>query len=390
MILISKILNTTMIWFGWLSWIRCFWSFSYLMVCSISSTILCSNLCSRENVINPAAWVDYSRLQLSFSSSIVFFYNNLFHDCFPRLTLVIFFNTIDFDRCSTYPELVYISLQYIYSSHSLSWLGLGMIGILIVFLAKTFNNICSSIVLLGFGKLGTNFNINNGFSFQVHELCDNFCHRYISCLKGKMPIDLVIDDREGTKPPELGNGLDGGPRSTADSTSHTDGASTPDVVSNSPTTSYYPHDALTPHHHHHINHQLQHHHHLQHLNINSQQQQPHHLNLMSQQRASTASPSTTGAASGSNDTAAGSASSCSSSNSSNLINNTAIINNNKSTTSSSTTSQSNNPSSTATTPNSLKRTHQQMMMAAAMTPPAHAHAALAAYHSISSAIYPCS
>lgn len=35
------------------------------------------------------------------------------------------------------------------------------------------------------------------FSFQVHELCDNFCHRYISCLKGKMPIDLVIDEREG-------------------------------------------------------------------------------------------------------------------------------------------------------------------------------------------------
>uniref|UniRef100_A0A452J4B4 MEIS N-terminal domain-containing protein n=1 Tax=Gopherus agassizii TaxID=38772 RepID=A0A452J4B4_9SAUR len=32
---------------------------------------------------------------------------------------------------------------------------------------------------------------------DVHELCDNFCHRYISCLKGKMPIDLVIDDREG-------------------------------------------------------------------------------------------------------------------------------------------------------------------------------------------------
>lgn len=35
--------------------------------------------------------------------------------------------------------------------------------------------------------------------FQVHELCDNFCHRYISCLKGKMPIDLVIDDRDGNK-----------------------------------------------------------------------------------------------------------------------------------------------------------------------------------------------
>uniref|UniRef100_A0A671K5Y9 Homeobox domain-containing protein n=1 Tax=Sinocyclocheilus anshuiensis TaxID=1608454 RepID=A0A671K5Y9_9TELE len=41
---------------------------------------------------------------------------------------------------------------------------------------------------------------NLSFSFlcsKVHELCDNFCHRYISCLKGKMPIDLVIDDRDG-------------------------------------------------------------------------------------------------------------------------------------------------------------------------------------------------
>jgi len=36
---------------------------------------------------------------------------------------------------------------------------------------------------------------------KVHELCDNFCHRYISCLKGKMPIDLVIDDREGGPTP---------------------------------------------------------------------------------------------------------------------------------------------------------------------------------------------
>ncbi|KAL3314080.1 Homeobox protein Meis2 [Cichlidogyrus casuarinus] len=31
---------------------------------------------------------------------------------------------------------------------------------------------------------------------KVHELCDNFCSRYITCLKGKMPIDLVIEDRE--------------------------------------------------------------------------------------------------------------------------------------------------------------------------------------------------
>lgn len=32
--------------------------------------------------------------------------------------------------------------------------------------------------------------------FQVHELCDNFTHRYITCLKGKLPMDLVIDERD--------------------------------------------------------------------------------------------------------------------------------------------------------------------------------------------------
>ncbi|XP_045503016.1 homeobox protein homothorax isoform X6 [Colias croceus] len=58
---------------------------------------------------------------------------------------------------------------------------------------------------------------------KVHELCDNFCHRYISCLKGKMPIDLVIDERESARPPDSN-----GERSAPDS-SH-DGASTPDVV----------------------------------------------------------------------------------------------------------------------------------------------------------------
>lgn len=48
-----------------------------------------------------------------------------------------------------------------------------------------------------------------------------------------MPIDLVIDERDGGKPPELAGSTngDGGTRSNADSTSHTDGASTPDVVS---------------------------------------------------------------------------------------------------------------------------------------------------------------
>ncbi|XP_018572529.1 homeobox protein homothorax isoform X2 [Anoplophora glabripennis] len=75
---------------------------------------------------------------------------------------------------------------------------------------------------------------------KVHELCDNFCHRYISCLKGKMPIDLVIDERDSGKPPELAGSTngDGGTRSNADSTSHTDGASTPDVRPPSSSLSY--------------------------------------------------------------------------------------------------------------------------------------------------------
>merc|ERR1719245_2420033 len=71
---------------------------------------------------------------------------------------------------------------------------------------------------------------------KVHELCDNFCHRYISCLKGKMPIDLVIDEREtgGATPGAKAEGLPGDSnnnanRSNADSASHTDGASTPEV-----------------------------------------------------------------------------------------------------------------------------------------------------------------
>merc|ERR1712223_1965337 len=69
---------------------------------------------------------------------------------------------------------------------------------------------------------------------KVHELCDNFCHRYISCLKGKMPIDLVIDEREGGTKLEGLEGISNSDlhnRSNADSTSHTDGASTPDVAS---------------------------------------------------------------------------------------------------------------------------------------------------------------
>jgi len=35
----------------------------------------------------------------------------------------------------------------------------------------------------------------------VHELCDNFCQRYINCLKGKMPMDLVIEETDSLPPP---------------------------------------------------------------------------------------------------------------------------------------------------------------------------------------------
>lgn len=47
-----------------------------------------------------------------------------------------------------------------------------------------------------------------------------------------MPIDLVIDERDGSKP-DLGdtNNNSGAARASTADTSHTDGSSTPDVVS---------------------------------------------------------------------------------------------------------------------------------------------------------------
>jgi hypothetical protein len=38
---------------------------------------------------------------------------------------------------------------------------------------------------------------------QVHELCDNFCQRYISCLKSKIPVDLVVEERDCDGPMEM-------------------------------------------------------------------------------------------------------------------------------------------------------------------------------------------
>ncbi|CAD6193438.1 unnamed protein product [Caenorhabditis auriculariae] len=36
---------------------------------------------------------------------------------------------------------------------------------------------------------------------KVHELCDNFCNRYVTCLKGKMPLDIVGDERASSSQP---------------------------------------------------------------------------------------------------------------------------------------------------------------------------------------------
>uniref|UniRef100_A0A1I7XI84 Meis_PKNOX_N domain-containing protein n=1 Tax=Heterorhabditis bacteriophora TaxID=37862 RepID=A0A1I7XI84_HETBA len=48
---------------------------------------------------------------------------------------------------------------------------------------------------------------------KVHELCDNFCNRYVTCLKGKMPMDIVGDERASSSQPPMS------PGSTAQSTS---------------------------------------------------------------------------------------------------------------------------------------------------------------------------
>ena len=52
-----------------------------------------------------------------------------------------------------------------------------------------------STIFRGFFKIQK---LNFTHCLQVHELCDNFCERYIECLKTKMPMDLIVEDKEGT------------------------------------------------------------------------------------------------------------------------------------------------------------------------------------------------
>ena len=40
---------------------------------------------------------------------------------------------------------------------------------------------------------------------KVHELCRSFTDRYIQCLKTKMPVEIVIDDRDS---PPLSSNFD--------------------------------------------------------------------------------------------------------------------------------------------------------------------------------------
>jgi len=91
---------------------------------------------------------------------------------------------------------------------------------------------------------------------KVHQLCDNFCQRYINCLKGKLPIDLVVDDgssrdtNSASRNGSAGQGANGM------------GATGPPVNQNSNNSSNSSNSTSntntnTNHHHHHHNH---HHH----------------------------------------------------------------------------------------------------------------------------------
>jgi hypothetical protein len=66
---------------------------------------------------------------------------------------------------------------------------------------------------------------------KVHELCDNFCHRYISCLKGKMPIDLVIDERDSSATKQELGDSNNNSGSEYRMLGHPDTSNTPDPVS---------------------------------------------------------------------------------------------------------------------------------------------------------------
>jgi len=56
-------------------------------------------------------------------------------------------------------------------------------------------------------------------ALQVHELCDNFCQRYISCLKSKIPVDLVVEERD-VEAPQMMMMMDGASSSSSSSSAY--------------------------------------------------------------------------------------------------------------------------------------------------------------------------
>lgn len=56
------------------------------------------------------------------------------------------------------------------------------------------------------------FHINtNDNIVQVHELCDNFCGRYIEALKTRMPGDLIMNQRRNPNAVKAPHELDDSP-----------------------------------------------------------------------------------------------------------------------------------------------------------------------------------
>lgn len=123
---------------------------------------------------------------------------------------------------------------------------------------------------------------------KVHQLCDNFCQRYINCLKGKLPIDLVVDDgssRDTNSTSRCGAGSgpnqpEGGPSSNnSNSASNNNNnqaqngqSGEPNSNSNSNTNNNNGH----LHNHNHSNHNTSHHHHHHSQNHHSNSQHNHH------------------------------------------------------------------------------------------------------------------
>jgi len=70
-------------------------------------------------------------------------------------------------------------------------------------------------------------------ALQVHELCDNFCQRYISCLKSKIPVDLVVEERD-MDAPQMMMMMDGGASSSSSSSSYQQRAAVQQPLMTSP------------------------------------------------------------------------------------------------------------------------------------------------------------